>query len=157
MPITKKQYRCPTCGNLEMHYTNHFGEIYCHCKKCGAAVLYCNESVAIEAFSRRQISQVTVHWYYIRLPEKYGESVDPFINYRALKKSLTDLGFKKFEVVVSYSYKVALKAHVDEKILVYDRNTFPDQYITSVGRLHNWQEFPYENVPIKEGYWLEFT
>jgi hypothetical protein len=157
MKITRKHYRCPTCGNMSMHDTNHFGEIYCQCKGCGSHVLYCYEAEAIVARKQQETSHAIIHWYDYRLPEKYGESVEPFTQYHALKKGLTDLGFLKFKVIVPYSYRTALKAHVGEKITVYDRYHFSEQFVTSVGRLHNWQEFYWENPLIREGYWLEFS
>lgn len=33
-PYSMKRYRCTRCGNVEMHGTNHWGEIYPSCNKC---------------------------------------------------------------------------------------------------------------------------
>lgn len=29
-----KEYKCPRCGAIEKHGTNHWGEIYVSCKSC---------------------------------------------------------------------------------------------------------------------------
>lgn len=33
--ISSKLYRCTDCGVEEHHSTNHYGDIYCKCRKCG--------------------------------------------------------------------------------------------------------------------------
>lgn len=30
-----KRYQCTACGHVEEHQTNHYGEIYPRCRKCG--------------------------------------------------------------------------------------------------------------------------
>lgn len=152
MKITRKEYRCPTCGNLETHSTNHFGEIYCACKKCGAIVLYCNEPYAIADFEERAQCKVMIHWYLFRINDEHQLSP-----YMELSKGLRDLKYPRNNGYVPYSYRTALKEHVGKEITVYNKDTYQNQFISSVGRLHHWQEFPWDNHDLREGYWLEFV
>lgn len=41
-----KPYRCTTCGREEQHGTNHWGDIYPHCRHCGTITVFeCLEPV----------------------------------------------------------------------------------------------------------------
>lgn len=33
--ISYKQYKCTACGYISLRQTNHYGECYPRCKKCG--------------------------------------------------------------------------------------------------------------------------
>jgi hypothetical protein len=33
--VTPKRYQCQTCQAIEIHSTNHYGEIYPRCRSCG--------------------------------------------------------------------------------------------------------------------------
>lgn len=37
---SRKPYRCTGCGTEENHGTNHWGDIYPHCRKCGSVTVW---------------------------------------------------------------------------------------------------------------------
>ena len=40
MALTRKQYRCSSCGHTEIHETNHYGSIYPICRACGELTIF---------------------------------------------------------------------------------------------------------------------
>jgi hypothetical protein len=164
MPITSKPYFCPLCGNVESHSTNHTNEIYTHCRACNSDVLYCQNAPA-QTPDRRAI----LHYYDFSLDGKGDRSNDSSLaacfrrNYpleettwKALKANLESIGYKHFHVTTEYRTMQALKAHDGEVINLYDSAQFNGQYVSSIGRVHDWFEASFPNRLIHCGYYLEF-
>ena len=146
MKITNKLYYCPVCNNEENHSTNHFGEIYTSCRKCGNSVLYCKENV--EKLSNPD-KQAKIIFYHFNV-EKENEK-EAYFN---LKTELKNKGYKIFNVITEYKSIQALKSHDQKIISIYDFTQFDNQYVTDIGRVFNWYEAVYPNKRIKEGYYL---
>src|SRR5688572_7917283 len=148
--ISTKKYQCLACGNVENHPTNHFGEIYCNCNKCGNIGLQCMEPEAINARKYIPIITTYLHKYSfdISKPEQKAQ-------YNKLKIELKLKGYKLFDCIsgVSWDYFNLLP----NEISIETSYVFIDQWNSSVGRVHDWYEVIYPNKNIKRGYWLELT
>lgn len=144
--ITVKNYYCPACGNEEKHSTNHFGEIYCSCKKCKNTVLYCKD---IETL--KPDSECKIIFYQFNIEEE-----NEIKNYKQLKKELTAKGYKMFNAIKEYSAFETLKQHNKKNIGLYNIGQFDNQIISTIGRVFYWFEAVFPNKKIKSGYYLEF-
>lgn len=141
LKVESREYVCPACGNLESHSTNHTGEIYCGCKKCGNGVLYYKDD------SREFTPMFRVHKYYLNL-----EKIQDLQEYERICKQQE--GVKLFNVHVSPRSSFLDKITENEIISVYQAESFENQFITNKGRLHTWFEAIYPNRRIKQGYYL---
>lgn len=149
MAITNKDYYCPTCGNEETHSTNHHGEIYCRCLKCGAGTLYCKE----ETFKGREYVNARMCRYRYNLENKHERAA-----YAAMLDSLAASGVRCFGVLETPQTAKAELSHAGGVFLrLYKPFLWEGQYVSNVGRLHAWKEYIYPNKNIKEGYFLEIT
>lgn len=146
--VESRLYYCPTCNHQEYHQTNHDGEIYCDCKKCGNCPLYCTE------FDYNSLPHIeaTIKFYLFNL-EKEEEKEQ----YDRLANELKDKRYKKFSTLTTFNAVEAMKKHDNNSIKLYNPNQFPGQYVSSIGRVHNWQEFIYPNNRVKEGYYIVHT
>jgi len=146
--ISNKNYYCPTCGNKEIHQTNHFGEIYCHCKNCGNSPLYCSEQ---DTHKDLPFISATLRYYQYDL-----NNVSENKTYHELVKELKQRGYEVF-AAIPYNFKQykALKEHNDKKIKLYNPCQFDNQYVSDIGRVFKWKEAQYPNPRIKEGYYLD--
>lgn len=152
--ITKKKYKCPVCQTEEAHSTNHFGEIYSGCRKCGSMVLYCNEPEGISEQEARPQVTAKLHPYKFHIEEKKQAA-----QYRALVKKLTKSGLKKWTVhnqrmVFTLNTYFTYLCDLTE-VVIYDVEQWEQQYVTNHGRLHQWTEADYPNQWIKQGFYLE--
>lgn len=143
-----RQYKCPQCGNIEEHGTNHFGEIYCHCKKCKGSPLYCIEPEALAAMNERQQSKVLLTYYRfdISQPEEHKQ-------YKLLCKELKAKGLVKWDYI-GIDRIVEMEKFNGKEIIIYDKDQFDNQYVSDAGRLFNWKEQIFPNKKIKNGYYL---
>jgi hypothetical protein len=141
-----KTYVCGLCGTEIDTYTNHFGEIYTPCKKCGNGILYCKGNEPAKGLE----TKLTVYRYNI---ENHEEAKA----YKALKNELKAKGFKLFDSIssVKYGYFDNLRTH--ETALLNTDSIFDNQWVSNLGRLHDWYEEIYQNKKIKEGYYLTLT
>jgi hypothetical protein len=149
MPITLKQYYCPTCGNQENHSTNHYGEIYCNCRKCGNSPLYCSE---VNSHEGLPFLNATIHFYSFDIGTEEGAR-----GYSELSRYLNqDLDYKgkKFAVLTQYKEWQAVKSHDGESIKLYNPDQFDNQFVSNIGRVFYWKEAVYPNRDIKDGYYL---
>jgi len=157
MPEVKaRAYECPVCGHKSIKTTNHFGEIYSGCNICGSTVLYCIEPEAIEAMKNREKDTAYIFKYYVNLDSTISDyNAEKTKNYKETIEKL-EKRFKKFEVI-STGFKTLLD-YIDEKeeVVVLDKNTFEDQFISNRGRIHRWKEIVYPNKNIKAGYYVLF-
>jgi hypothetical protein len=150
MPITLKQYYCPTCGNQEKHSTNHYGEIYSPCRNCGGGVLYCAEDIAYQERDNQSKVWARIHFYRFNIGEKAQLQA-----YNALCKELKSQGRVKFDCIANNQHKYLEELSRGAVLFeVYNPDTFDNQYITAKGRLFSWYEAIYPNKKIKQGYYL---
>lgn len=150
MPITLKKYQCLVCKNIEMHSTNHFGEIYCKCKNCKNTGLACIEPEATEAAKDNPTIATKLHKYRFDISNEEEKK-----QYYDLRQSLKNRGYKLFDSIsgVSHEYFEMLP----EEIQIDTSYVFDNQWNSSAGRVFDWKEEIYPNKKIKEGYWLELT
>lgn len=142
-----KMYYCPACKHQENHGTNHYGEIYCLCKRCGNSPLYCRD---VDEFKDSELKEVTLHCYYYDI-SKYEES----IQYRNFEKDMRGLGYEIFQTASMDGKQFVFKQYHLQKIKLYLPFQWDNQYVSNIGRVFNWREMVYENKSIKEGYFLE--
>lgn len=159
MKIARRLYYCPVCGNEEPHETNHTGEIYCNCRACGNSPLYCREG---DGNAGRPFKLVTLRVYRFNL-ENPADRRD----YNELREALSRRGLTCHKVLdhgfgrpagSKYLFSFdAIAVHTGETFKVYDPEQFKGQYVSDIGRVHDWYETIYPNNKIKAGYWLEFA
>ena len=150
--ISPKKYLCLVCGNEEIHSTNHFSEIYCKCKKCKSIGLECMEENAIQARNALEKVSVKVVLYQYNISNEDQKQA-----YKALSEELKKKGYKKFHVVTEYSSYSAFQKRIESLngiVEISEPNTFPDQFISNAGRIHNWFENSWPNKDIKSGYYI---
>ena len=159
MAITTKKYYCPVCENEENHSTNHYGEIYTRCRACGNSPMYCAENMEV----RIPDAKAKIVFYRFNLNDYDENHKQNRIEYKTLCEKLSkkyggSTTFScRFDVFMEHKGIKALEQH-DQKIVdVYNRSQFESQYVTSLGRLHNWLEVIFPNKRIKVGYYLEFV
>lgn len=149
-----KKYQCPVCKEVVNHSTNHFGEIYTPCKKCKSSILYCIEPEALTELRKRNINKVVFHYYRFDV-----DNVTEKEKYSKLKEALEEKGYKLWETLSGIpieSWMRELVRYDKEIVNVYDKDTFDNQFISDIGRLHYWCEMKYPNKRIKNGYYIEF-
>lgn len=161
--ISPKQYECPVCGHVDKISTNHYGEIYSPCRKCGSSQpLRCIEP---EAKFERPIIKTILHYYYFNLdmPTIGTSSYDPIPpaldRYRKLEEVLSKTK-KKFSALIPEPHKTFQKfKDLDGKeVHLYSDWVTENQWASVEGlRIFDWQEAIYPNKKIKEGYFLEIT
>lgn len=141
LKVAVRDYVCPVCGNEEEHSTNHEGEIYCNCKKCGNMGLYFKQD------SRQFVPMFSLTYYRLDVGNPQEEA-----EYKEIVKKMDS---KCFNVLVNP--RSTFLDHLKNKkvISVHEPKTFDDQFITDSGRLHKWFEAVYPNRDIKEGYFLQ--
>lgn len=150
--ISVKNYKCLVCGNEERHSTNHFGEIYCTCKKCKSMGLECMEETAIN--SRKILEKVSakIYFYEFNLTNELEKE-----GYKNLCNSLKEKEYKKFHVISEYSSWSAFQKTVNElngNVEITEPKTFEGQFISNVGRIHDWYEKYIPNKYLKIGYYI---
>lgn len=154
--LTNKQYECPLCKNKTTQYTNYFGEIYTLCKKCNNNQLYCIEEEAIKIRENRPQTKATILCYSFEF-----KTYKDWRRYETLIESIEDKGYNKFSIycgtTTSFKQYNLIAEYEHKEITIYDKDTFENQYITEIGRLHNWAEFSYPNPNIIKGYYLHFN
>jgi len=143
-----RQYQCPVCDNIENHGTNHFGEIYCHCKKCGNSVLYCIEPEAIKEREQRNTNKCVLHYYRFDISDK-----EQAAQYKEFCTRLAGLGLTKWDYI-SNDRISEMQKFDGKELTIYDKGQFDNQYVSDAGRLFNWKEQIYPNKKIKNGYYL---
>lgn len=152
MPITTKRYQCPVCNYIDNISTNHFGEIYSSCRKCGATQpLKCIEP---EANENRPIVITTLHHYYFHLEDEKEK-----IEYHKLVESLIETR-KIFTALIREPYKTfqKFKEYDGKKVHLYSDWVTDNQWSSEEGlRIFDWEEAIYPNKRIKEGYYLDIT
>jgi uncharacterized protein YlbG (UPF0298 family) len=154
MKISYKKYYCPLCGAESKQQTNHFGEIYSGCKKCGNTILYCKEPEALEIMEARKQVKAVFHTYRFEIDE-----VTQRLDYEELQKHLKHyFNYKMFDAITignSHTQLVEQRKWDGKEITIYDPLLFKGQYVSSIGRVHDWFEFIFPNARVKAGYWLE--
>lgn len=143
--MSVKVYYCPVCKAEEKVSTNHCGEIYSPCRVCRNTVQYCREAELGEPSSERRIV-----FYDFNISTEEGKE-----NYKYLIRRLKDKGYSKFKVQLTWIAKEALREHDEETIQLYREHQFEGQYVSNIGRVHDWMEFAVLNRDIKAGYYLE--
>jgi hypothetical protein len=154
MQVAPRDYYCPLCGNPELHTTNHQGEIYTPCKKCGHGVLYCAE---VDAHAGLPFVTATLHFYHFNFDAPpYGGGDAAKAEYKALRGSLIAAGCKKF-ATLGHKHEESNQFRYRDGLPVklFNPGQWPDQFVSDIGRLHRWFEFVWPNKKIKTGYWLE--
>lgn len=151
LKIASRLYRCPMCGNLENHSTNHEGEIYCNCKACGNMPLY---FAGRDIHADMKFKEVVMHCY------SFGSCVpqqqDPNLaDYADLELLMKLRGYKKFAVATEYRQWTAIREHDGKTVKLYLPFQWADQFVTNIGRLHQWWEAVFPNKEIHNGYYLE--
>ena len=151
--ITDKEYKCPICLDVSTHATNHNGEIYPECKVCSNKGMLLVEGGY--KFVRNNSYTVRIVPYRLNL-EIAGE----LLMYNTLCEYLTKtLKFKMFDVLApefgkGKFFEDRWNSSKGFNIAVKDATQFESQYVTEIGRLHNWFEFIYPNIRIRNGYYL---
>jgi hypothetical protein len=132
--------------------TNHIGEICSGCKNCNGIVLYCTEPEEIKP--REDITDTAkaiFHKYRFDIMEP-GE----LRQYEDLCEEIKRLDYKKFDSIRRNQFRREFFHYIDDKreVKLYKPSKFKTQYITDVGRLHNWYEIIFPNKAIKFGYYV---
>lgn len=143
--ISAKTYVCGLCGDESQHSTNHFGEIYTPCKKCGNGSLFCKgyEPTGLE-------TKINVYRFDISDKEQAAQ-------YSQLKKELKAKGLKLFDAISGAKWDYFDKLRAAESAKISFDYVFDNQWNTNLGRLFDWYEEIYPNKKIKQGYWLSLT
>ena len=144
MKITRKTYYCPVCKDESDHQTNHNGEIYPRCKKCGAGVLYLKGQTLGKPEATKTLK---FYRFDIGINQEYQE-------YQELKTKLKGLGYKIFSCIEEFAYMKAIEKYHNTKINLFNINQFDNQFVSDIGRVFYWKEAYYPNKDIKEGYYL---
>lgn len=150
--ISVKKYMCLVCGNVENHSTNHFGEIYCTCRKCKSMVLECMEETAINSRNTLEKVSAKIYFYEFNLKDIVQKEA-----YKNLCDSLKEKEYKKFHVLSEYSSWSAFQKTANDlngKVEITKPKTFEGQFISNVGRIHNWYERCIPNKSLKIGYYI---
>lgn len=147
--VSPKKYICLVCGNEEIHSTNHFSEIYCKCMKCKSVGLECMEENAIQARNDLEKVSAKVVLYYYDISKEAQKQA-----YEALSKELKEKGYKKISKHIFCSAFQKRIESLEGIVEISEPNTFPDQFISNVGRIHNWFENYYPNKDMKSGYYI---
>lgn len=147
MNATIKQYQCPACKALENISTEHFGEIFSGCNKCKNTVMYCIEPNAIEDREGSGSIQTTIISY--RFDTKKQRQLD---SYSELEYMLKLKGITKFNAQIKPSAFESIIKHTNATLFL--SSIFSNQWVSSVGRLHDWFEVAAKNPMIKSGYYL---
>lgn len=145
MKITKKKYICLACTNVTERSTNHEGEIYCRCKKCGNLGLHCESKLHLFDESN---DVAVFHFYRFNLEEEKEE-------YKQLCNFLRSLNYKVFDTFYGFKLTTLWEEWSNSEIKIINPQEFDNQYVTNKGRLHQWSEAIFYNKRIKEGYYLD--
>lgn len=149
MTIIKKvelrEYFCPVCQNESQHSTNHEGEIYPGCRKCGSSVLY------FKGDDREFKPMFNLKKYRFDLSDE-----EQCLAYRKLESKLFDQGLTKFDSLVIPRQNIEFfNALEDNELLhIHDDECFEHQFISNRGRVHSWFEAIVPNKDTKVGYYL---
>lgn len=149
--VNRKKYECTTCKTVKLVETSHFGEIYNPCKKCGQHNWFCIEDIALE--HRSQLPQVKVQFYTYRFDLN---NTHQLVQYKELEEKMSLLKYNKWDFYVD-SMKNPFeywRQYSNKEVTIYKPNTFDNQFISEIGRIHNWAEAIYPNKFIKEGYYI---
>ncbi|MCF6330991.1 MAG: hypothetical protein L3I99_05530 [Sulfurimonas sp.] len=154
MKYKDRNYICLACLKKYVVGTNHLLEIYTGCDYCNNSVLTCLEDdTQIKQREEEDVSIITYRFNIWNEEEK--------IEYEKLIEKLTNLNYSNFSfysrVPILMTLPKLLNKRNIKRINIYNKNTFKDQYISSVGRVHNWSEIIFPNENIKEGYYLIFN
>lgn len=152
MGTTLKRYYCPTCGYETSVETNHFGEIYSGCKRCGSIQLYCKEYEGIAALNSREQIIVKLEFY------RFNIGIDrEWEKYKKLTSKLESNKTVQFAYTISLHKRIKeLKKSAERGVVLYDPMQFKDQFVSNIGRIYSWEEMEYDNKLIKEGYFINF-
>lgn len=145
MKISKKKYICLACNNITEHETNHEGEIYCQCKKCGNLGLHPQSKLHL--FEESEDFAI-FHFYRFNIDEEKHK-------YLELCNFLSSLNYKNFNTLYNFELTNLWQEWDNSKIKILNVNQFEDQYVTNKGRLHQWSEVIFPNRKIKKGYYLD--
>jgi len=149
--IEKRKYMCPTCGTKTEVETNHWGEVYSGCKNCLAGILYCIEPIAIDERNGWDKILVKVEHYRINVSTEEG-----YADYKVIEDRNKHLVCAAF---INPQFSTRMKEigkRSEGLITLYKPTQWKGQYVSSIGRLHDWEETIYPNEAIKEGYYIDF-
>lgn len=143
--ISVKTYICGLCKDESEHSTNHYGEIYTPCKKCGNGSLFCkgHEPTGIE-------TGINVYRFDISDKEQAAQ-------YAELKKELEANGLKLFDAISGHKWGYFDKLADAGTAKISLEYVFDNQWNTNLGRLMDWYEEIYPNKKLKQGYYLTLT
>lgn len=149
-----RKYFCPWCEHTTETHTNHEGEIYPGCKNCGSGVLYHRYPMHPDT------KKAKIHTYYLSLIKDEDEE-----RYQDIISECSMAGYKLWETNSDFltpsqrrAWIKALREHMLEgglEVTLFNPNQFDNQYVSNLGRLHQWYEFKVPNSDIKIGYYLE--
>lgn len=142
-----RPYVCPLCGHKQNVTTNHTWEIYSPCVSCKSTPLYPEDD-------EREFKSTNwkVHHYYYDLDNVIDAKL-----YKIMCSELLNFGYRVFESI-PHSHKESEETRKICSIInlqVHEVDSFPNQYITQWGRLHDWKEWIFHNKKIKQGYYIE--
>jgi hypothetical protein len=112
----------------------------------------CVEETAIN--SRKTLEKVSATIVFFEFDVK-----DPIQKeaYKIVCNHLKEKEYEKFHVLSEYSFWSAFQKTVKEsngKVEITEPNTFKDQFVSNVGRIHNWYERCIPNKSLKIGYYI---
>lgn len=145
MKIKTKNYICLVCGNEEKHATNHRGDIYCNCRKCG------NGQLSIKGTKPKGIeTEIKHYWFDISKPEEAEQ-------WKQLKQARKAAGAKLFEAIGAENFKYWECLRLLKTVHLETNYVFDNQWNSSAGRLFDFYCGIVPNKKIKRGYYLELT
>lgn len=156
MEYKVRPYYCPLCGTKSEQGTNHIGSIAVECKTCKHGTQYCDLPEAHEIRKSQVIaSALLTHYRYSMDNPEEKEA------YEKMVSMLTSVNFEKLETeqgpyVFRWVDVNKYKEHEGKEIsITYEFGGSPKQYVSSIGRVYDWEEFVYPNKNIKAGYYIE--
>lgn len=142
-----KEYYCPNCGNRSKQGTNHIGEIYVNCGKCGSSPLYCAE---VDALKDRPFIEAKLVYYKFNLDKPEDKAA-----YSQLGDTLKAKGYALHDALSAFSEWMEIEKKDGRIIRLYNPEQFKGQYVSNIGRVFDWREAVFPNRKIKHGYYLE--
>lgn len=153
--VAYRKYVCPLCGTETSQQTNHFGEIYIRCTVCDSRVLYCMEPEAILMRESRPFLMLRLHYYHLDLG--VPEEKERYATILKATEGRSLWQHQYYYVPPVGAMAKALRYHSERDIKFYTHCIFDNQWVTEIGRIHDWFEFDHPNKKMKHGYYVGLT
>mgnify|MGYP001394995778 CR=1 FL=1 len=147
--IAYRTYYCGICGTTSEQQTNHTGEIYVACSKCGNDVLYCKTQKFSKTYENAELV-----YYSFDISQDSERAA-----YEILTRQLqAEYKYEKFTCIMpKQSIYMNYISKIQYRTIKLFEEVCAGQFVSDIGRLHNWYEAVYPNDFIKIGYYLNHS